>query len=150
MSKILKFFIVLVMFHACSYEPMLSKKNYDFEFDNIISSGESKINEIIKKNLETKTNGKKKFNIYYETRKSREIVSSNSKGDPKNYKLQILLNYEVSINGESLLKDKILKQTTYNNISDKYELSQYEDNIIQSLSKNISDEILFSLKTVDR
>ena len=132
MSKILKFFIVLVMFHACSYEPMLSKKNYDFEFDNIISSG------------------KKKFNIYYETRKSREIVSSNSKGDPKNYKLQILLNYEVSINGESLLKDKILKQTTYNNISDKYELSQYEDNIIQSLSKNISDEILFSLKTVDR
>ena len=33
----------------------------------------------------------------------------------------------------------------YNNISDKFELLKYEENILNSLLRNIADEILFSI-----
>ena len=44
-----KFFFIIVTFliiSACSYEPILSTKNYDFYFENIETQGDKKINEI--------------------------------------------------------------------------------------------------------
>ena len=48
-----------------------------------------------------------------------------------------------------IIKDNIFKEVTYNNINDKFELSQYEDNTVINLSNNISDDILTSLLTLD-
>ena len=45
--------------------------------------------------------------------------------------------------------DSSVKEVTYNNINDKFELSQYEDNTVINLSNNISDDILTSLLTLD-
>ena len=46
MSKTLKFIVTFLILCGCSYEPVLLKKNYDFHFDKINSTGEIKINEI--------------------------------------------------------------------------------------------------------
>ena len=62
--------------------------------------------------------------------------------------LKISLNYEILLNEKVILKDKIQKQITYNNIKDKYELAKYEDLMILNLSENLSDEILVSIATV--
>ena len=39
----------------------------------------------------------------------------------------------------------ISKETVYDNLTDKFELSQYEENIQNNLIENISSEILLSL-----
>ena len=150
MNKVIKILILLFTLQGCSFEPILTNKNFDFRFENISSSGNEKINEIIKNNLLSRTSGNKKYkiNLYY--KKNVQTVSSDSKGDPKIYKLNIEVDYNVLLDEKNIYENTITKQATYNNITDKYELLQYENNITKSLSKNISEELLFSIKTLEQ
>ena len=148
MNKVIKILILLFTLQGCSYEPILINKNFDFQFENISSSGDEKINEIIKSNLLSRTKGDKKYKINLYSTRDKQIVSSDSKGDPKNYKLQIKVNYKLLLNEKKIYENTVVKQTTYNNITDKYELSQYENNLTKILSENIAEELLLSIKTL--
>lgn len=152
MSKTLKFIVTFLILCGCSYEPVLLKKKYDFHFDKINSTGEIKINEIIINELSERAKYKNsvKYDIYFVSKKSREIISSNSKGDPKIYKLRLDIAYNLIKDNQIILKNDILKQATYNNINDKFELLKYEENIIQNLSRRIADDILVSVTTLAR
>ena len=79
--------------------------------------------------------------------KKREIVSSNREGDPKIFKIKIELKYNLKENDQIILSREIFKQSTYNNINDKFELLEYEENIIKNLSEKLSDDILISIKS---
>ena len=98
MNKVIKILILLFTLQGCSFEPILINKNFDFQFENISSSGDEKINEIIKSNLLSRTKGDKKYKINLYSTRNKQIVSSDSKGDPKNYKLQIKVNYKLLLN----------------------------------------------------
>ena len=150
MNKVIKILILLFTLQGCSFEPILINKNFDFRFENINSSGDEKINEIIKNNLLSRTNGDKKYKINLYSKKDKQIVSTDSKGDPKNYKLEIKVDYKVFINQNNIYENTAVKQATYNNITDKYELSQYENNITKILSENITEELLLSIKTLGK
>ena len=142
-------FFLLFLLNSCSYEPIYSNKEFKFGFENISFDGENKINEIIEKNLEKKSTGDKVLNIEFSTEKNRDIISSNAKGDPTIFKLNINLNFIVFKDNKEILKDKIKKQITYNNINDKFELDKYEENIIENISKSLADEILISIISKD-
>ena len=131
---------------SCSYEPILSKKKTNFRFGNILMEGDNAINEIIKKNLMNESSGDKIYNIYLSTTKNKEIVSLNEKGDPTSFKLEIFTDYKITEGDVKILKNKILKEVRYNNISDKFELSRYEDDILKNLSEIISSEIILSIR----
>ena len=148
MNKVIKILILLFTLHGCSFEPILINKSFDFRFENINSSGDEKINEIIKNNLLSRTNGNKKYKINLKSKKNIQTVSSDSKGDPKIYKLQIKVDYNVLLDEKNVYENTVTKQATYNNITDKYELLQYENNITKSLATNIAEELLFSIKTL--
>ena len=148
MNKVLKILILLFTLQGCSFEPILINKNFDFRFENINSSGDEKINEVIENNLLSRTSGNKKYKINLNSEKNIQTVSSDSKGDPKIYKLQIKVDYNVLLDEKNVYENTVTKQATYNNITDKYELLQYENNITKSLSKNIAEELLFSIKTL--
>tara|TARA_Y100001935_G_C17022132_1_gene368319 strand:- start:37 stop:489 length:453 start_codon:yes stop_codon:yes gene_type:complete len=145
MNKKIVNVLIFIMICACSYEPILSNKKYDFQFVNIYFDGNNKVNEIIKNDLIRKSRGLMKYDLKFETVKLKEIVSSNEKGDPTVYKIKIDTSYTLIKNNKNILENKISKQTVYNNINDKFELSQYEDNIISNLAYNISSEILMSV-----
>ena len=149
MSRLFSFLILLITIGGCSYTPIHLNKEFNFQIDEISFEGEKFINEIIKSSLETKTEGDRKYNIYFKTVKNKQIVSSDIQGDPKIFKIKVNLKYELFNNDEKILEDTIIKQISYNSIDDKYELSQYENNILKNLSKNISDEILFSIKLLE-
>ena len=150
MNNIFKFLAIILLLQSCGYEPVYLNKSYNFKFENITSEGDIKINNSIKKFLKNNTNGDKNYNLYFKTLKRKEIVTSDTKGDPKIYKIIINLEYQVDQSGEKIIDDQINKQITYNSIKDKYELSQYEDNLINNLSDSISKDILFGLKTLNK
>ena len=52
--------------------------------------------------------------------------------------------------GEKILNNNLKKHVTYNNIDDKFELSQKEDDILIYLSENLTDEILNSVLVLDK
>ena len=145
MNKFLLLIVSIFILSACSYEPILLKKNYDFEFNEIEFSGDKTVNEIIKNRISRVSSGNKKYNIYYNSKIEKSVVSSNEKGDPTIFNLNIDLEYEITDEDKVIIKNKISKQSTYNDIKDKFELSNYEINSIKSLAKKIGDEIMMSL-----
>ena len=145
MNKFLLLIVSIFILSACSYEPILLKKNYDFEFNKIEFSGDKTVNEIIKNRISRVSSGNKKYNIYYNSKIEKSVVSSNEKGDPTIFNLNIDLEYKITDEGKVIIKNKISKQSTYNDIKDKFELSNYEINSIKSLAKKIGDEIMMSL-----
>ena len=150
MIKFFKFLTLLIIISGCSYVPLHSNKNFDFEIIDINFEGDKTINEIVMNNLKKKTTGDNKYSIYYKTSKIKETVSSDLKGDPKIFKLKINLYFKLYQDGKNIFENTLIKQTSYNSINDKYELSQYESNILKNLSNNISDEILFSIKLLNK
>ena len=143
-----KFFILLLSFvilYGCGFKPMLVEKNYDIKFEKINTEGNYDINKKLKDKLIEKSNGSKIYNIYLNSDKNKEVVSSNEKGDPQKFKLIIKVNYEIYKEDTKLVVNLISKETVYDNLTDKFELSQYEENIQNNLIENISSEILLSL-----
>ena len=144
---ILLFFLFLIQ--GCSYEPILSSKNYDFSFSNITSDGDVSINQTIIKDLNKKSVGNKKYNISFFSKKNKDVVSSNENGDPSIYEIEIYVDFTIEKDGIKIITDNVIRQSTYNNINDKFELDKYEENIIKNLSENISSEILMIVSTLN-
>ncbi len=148
MTKILKILLFSFFVFSCSYEPIFSKKKYDFQFTNISYNEDSIINEIVKKSLIERSKGNNKYEIFLASEKDKEIVSKNEKGDPTIFNMKIIFNYIVKKDGIKVLSNTIIKESTYNNINDKFELLKYEENIQKTLSENISSEILISMTSI--
>ena len=142
-------FVILVatvlILNGCSYEPIFSNKKYDFQFNEIEAQGDNEINNIIKNNLKTQSSSSNYFDINFNTRKSKDIVSLNTSGDPAIFKIKINVDFEIRQNQSVFLSNNLTREVTYNNIDDKFELLKYERNIIKSISDNISNEILMSV-----
>ena len=149
MSKFFKLLLIIFFLKSCSYQPIHLNKNFNFQFSDISFEGEKKINELIKRTLLSSTSGEIKYDLFFKSKKIKEIIKSDTKGDPKIFRIIVNVNYKVLKNGEQILQNKSVKQSTYNSINDKYELTQYENNILRSLSDNISSEILFSIKVLN-
>ena len=145
--------ILLFTLTSCSYQPIFSQKNYNFEIDKIKYSGEKQINNIIKNKLNLIKNnegqGKKKYNLTINSYKERLIVSKDSKGDPLKFELIVTINYEVAHNDNLLLVKTITKNNIYNNVVDKFKLEQNEKIIIENLSEKISEIIISSMINLD-
>ena len=151
MNKFLLVFITLFIISSCSYEPILTSKKNDFTLENISSDTESKINLIIKKNLLDRSGNSEnnKYDLNFSTEDEKEIVSSNENGDPTIFKIKIIINYTLSQDNKIIIRNKIVKQVNYNNINDKFELLKYEENILNNLLKNISQEILTTITNLN-
>ena len=151
MNKFLLVFITLFIISSCSYKPILTSKKNDFTLENISSDTESKINLIIKKNLLDRSGNSEnnKYDLNFSTEDEKEIVSSNENGDPTIFKIKVIINYTLSQDNKIIIRNKIVKQVNYNNINDKFELLKYEENILNSLLKNISQEILTTITNLN-
>ncbi len=145
--------LLVIILTSCSYKPILSEKNYNFELGKIEYSGEKKINNIIKNKLHLiKDNDgpdKKKYSLSINSFKERKTVSKDSKGDPLKFELIVTTNYEIKYNNASILNKEIKKNNIYNNNTDKFELEQNEKIIIENLSNKISEIIISSIINLD-
>ena len=72
-------------------------------------------------------NGFSKF-----SKKERNIISKDSKGDPLKYEMNIIVEFIVIDNGSLILQKKIEKNNIYNNDTDLFELERNEKNIINN------------------
>jgi len=152
LNKIIIFFLLFII-TACSYKPIFLEKSYDFEIKEIFLTGDKDINRTIKNKLKfiknNQNKSKKSYNINIESTKNREIVSKDSKGDPVKFEINILVQYRIINNNNTLLISEIEKKNIYNNDSDQFKLEQTENIILQNLSESISDTIISSIINLD-
>ena len=142
-------FFFILMLSACSYKPIFSENNYNFEINEIIFTGERYINRIIKNNLDLikkeDKQRKREYNLLIQTSKKKLIVSKDSKGDPLKFDLIVTTYFEISHNEKLLLKKELIKNNVYNNDIDKFNLEQNEKIILENLSEKISENIISSI-----
>ena len=152
MNKILIYLVVFFLFAlvSCDYKPILNYKNYQFSLNVDKISGDEKINSIIINNFNNLKNDEKKYDINLSSKKEKKILSKDSKGDPSIFELEINVNYSLKYDGKIIIEKNLNRRTTYNNITDKFELENYENSIINNLSKNMSDIIILSISEINK
>jgi len=170
MIKSLKIYLILllvILITGCSYKPILSKQNYNFFVERVTLNGDKEINYIIKKNLTNSglyteddakreeqlnlknQNNKNKYYVQIETSKVKNIISNDSKGDPSKLEMIISSTFQISNSEKLLINRKIKMKNTYNNISDKLKLKDYELIIIKNLSQKISHSLISTIANIN-
>ena len=150
MNKIANYILILSLLFLtnCGYQAVLNNQNYQFSINVNKINGDQKINSLIINSFKQLKENEKKYNLSLTSNKEKLIISKDSKGAPSIFKIKINVNYVVKKDEEILISNKINKKTTYNNITDKFELENYEKTIINNLVSEISDNIKMSISKV--
>lgn len=134
---------LLIFINGCGYKPILKNTSYDFSIVVADKSG----NEIINSKIEKKLNsldGIKRFKIVLISKESKNVISKDSKGDPTILETVINLKYKLYENSKILVNRTLSQRSTYNNISDKFELKKSEEILIDNLVDNLVSDIINS------
>ena len=142
------FFILLFFISSCGYQPIYVNKSSEiYEFKKIVFSGDNYINNKIINILSIKENNEIDNNniLHIVSSFDTEEVSKNSKGQVELYKSTINVNLQIkNINNQIIQKRNFVKDFTYNNKQNKFDLEQYQSSIKDDLiNRIVSDTIIF-------
>ena len=140
----LSLFVLLLFVNGCGFKPILVGSDYNFLIQIDSMSGDDQINSKIENRLKIIDGTKRLFKINLNSKETKNVLSKDSKGDPKILELVIDLNYNLSENGEMLVNRSITRRSSYNNISDKFELSKSEDMLKDNLVEQLVSDIISS------
>ena len=149
--KIILLFLFLLS--SCGYEAIHSKKNsvnYIFSVSELSFVGEQKVNQKIKQKLNNYTQNKKDkdFILRISSTSEKIILAKNIAGDATSFKNTISINIKVLMNNKFKSNFIILESFNYNNISNKFNLKKYEEEIKNNLAETVSDKLIFKLSNI--
>ena len=149
MIKILKIIFILsfLLITNCGFKPILVKSNYDFSINIKNSLGSDRVNRQITGSLEN-LNGSTNYQVSLISNEQKNTISKDSKGDPSILEIILNLNYKVEKDNEILINKNLVQRSTYNNISDKFELSKSEEILVKNLTENFIQEIVSSISSL--
>ena len=149
MIKILKIVFILsfLLITSCGFKPILFESNYDFSINIKNSLGSDRVNRQITGSLEN-LNGSSNYQVSLISNEQKNTISKDSKGDPSILEIILNLNYKVEKGNEILIDKNLVQRSTYNNISDKFELSKSEEILVQNLTENFIQEIVSSISSL--
>ena len=140
-------FIILLLFNQCDYKPIYSQNNQNFGI-KIIEFNENRSNKILAtrlKNYSYKKNNLFLYELKLLTSENKLILSKNTKGDPLLLGLRINLKIEVYEKDKLVTKKEYNEQFNYQNLSKKFELNSYEDEIRINIYDKMISRILIDL-----
>jgi hypothetical protein len=145
MTKIKNIFIflfILVFIYSCGFKPIYSTNNLNLKLDNI-NFETNKLNNQINRSLRSFSSpqGSKIYDVNFETKKEKRVVTKNSKGNTETYEIKINLNMSIVTEGKKFTKNFVHK-VKYNNNDNKYELKQYEIEIEKQIITELIEEII--------
>ena len=149
-KKILFFFLIFSLTN-CSYESIYSKKK---DLNSIIKSYQLEGDRIINRriisflNLDNKGNRDSKVKLKLTTNKAVNIIAKDKMGNASYYETVIIVNLILTNEDGVAINKKIFNENfTYSSKKNKFELSQYQNNIEINLVEKISEEIIIFLNS---
>lgn len=153
-NKILLSALIFIFVVSCGYTPILIKKDYPFKIQSIEKVGNNKINSSIVQKLKyikksDDSLNKIVYNLRLESKLDKKIISKDSKGDPLIFEIKATTIVTILNDDKGkVLSQEISNKINYDNQTDKFELSKYENNLIANLSSNLGDKILSILSNI--
>ena len=143
--------ITFLFLLGCGYQPIYSSKESDFAIEKIKLVEKNNINRKIRNVLKTyqnKNTTEKVYDLKISSERNKVILTKDSNGDPKIFAINILVGVEIIEN--NFIKETISfkKTLSYNNSTNKFDLKQYEDNIVSNLTNKIIEEIIIYLQSI--
>ena len=145
--------LLLLLLSSCGYEAIYSKKNssnYAFSISDLKFVGDRTVNLKIKEKLNNYTQNKKDkdFILRISSTSEKIILSRNVAGDATSFKNTVSINIKVLMNGKFENNFIITESFNYNNISNKFNLKKYEEEIKNNLADAATDKLIFKLSNI--
>ena len=152
MRSLISIIVLSLILTNCGFKPIYNSKSSNFEVIEIKNKNENKNSFFIEKVIMSLSNksAEKKVKLEIDYKQSISTILKDSKGDPSKKKLSIIVNLKVKNEGDNILINKNFNEEfNYDVQSDKFGMSQYEENITDNLNNKISNDIIFLLGTLE-
>jgi hypothetical protein len=151
MKYLISIIILSLILTNCGFKPIYNSKNSNFEIIEINNKNENKNSFFIEKTIMSLSNknAKNKVKLEMDYKKTISTILKDSKGDPSKKKLFIGVILKVKNDEDNILLNQSFgEEFSYDVQSDKFGMSQYEENITDNLNSKISNDIIFLLGTL--
>ena len=151
MKSLISIIVLSLILSNCGFKPIYSSKNSNFEVIEIENKNQNKDSFFIERVIMSLSNkdAEKKVKLEIDYNQSISTILKDSKGDPSKKKLSINVNLKVkSEKDNTLVNQSFYEEFSYDVQSDKFGMSQYEENITDNLNNKISNDIIFLLGTL--
>ena len=151
MKNFISIIILSLMLTSCGFKPIYGSKNTNFEIIEFKNKNENKNSFTIEQMIMSISNqeAKRKIKLEIDYKKTISTVLKDSKGDPSKNKLSINVDLKVKNEKDNVLVIKSFNEEfNYDVQSNKFNMSQYINNLIDNLNNKISDDIIFLLGTL--
>ena len=149
MKKI--FFILLFFISSCGYQPLYQNKDFEnFKFIKITLTGDNYINKRVTNtiSIQEDNDAKNEKELFISSSSEIQETSKNSKGQVESFRIIVAVNLKIinKINEDTQNKN-FIKEFTYNNKQNKFELIEYQNSIKDDLIDKIINEIIIYLNS---
>ena len=150
--KNLKYLFIFFFLLSCGYAPIYqADQNSNIKLDIINYSGDKKLGRSIIQGIERFKNNKSEnvYDLNFVSSKKESVASKDKKGNISTYKLLIEIDFDLkSKETNKIFSKKFTKETTYNSMSNKFELSQYKLNLEKNMISQILQDINIYLNII--
>ena len=150
--KNLKYLFIFFFLLSCGYTPIYqTDQNSKIRLDMINYSGDKKLGRSITKGIERLKNNKSDniYDLNLIGSKKEGVASKDKKGNISTYKMLIEVDFNLeSKENNKIFSKKFIKQTTYNSMNNKFELSQYKLNLEKNMISQILQDINIYLNII--
>ena len=148
LKKIIIILLSTLYLTSCGFTPIYSKKNLDFQINNIQFEGDREIKAILLSNLsayKTKKKDKYNYDLNIKSEKKVEIASKKIKGEATVYKIYINSIVEVFLDDKLLLTKHYNNSSIYSSEKKIIKMKEVESRNLSSLSSKLASEIILTL-----
>ena len=134
------FFIKLIFLSSCGYKIVNNMYDHNFAIKDLELTGNNDVNKNLKKfflKFEDKKDTDKFFDIKVDSDLIKKTTSKNSAGEDNSFSMKVLIKISILENNKIKKSSSFEKNISYNNLSSKFELKQYEKVLISDLTNQI-------------
>ena len=148
MIRFAKYFVIYLVLVSCGFQSIYVSDKSNFSFNESNALGEIKISKEIINNLDGLKKGDGEYELIIESIFKKNVSSKNKKGDPEVFDMSLDVNVTLKKDND-ILRNKFREKLSYNNLKSKFELKQHENNLKSNLVKEISQDILIYLSSIE-
>jgi len=148
MKKLL--LVIFIFLYGCGFKPLYSDKEFkNLEFSEITLSGNTSVNRKIINYLKISKKNDVLDTLELNSNFENLISSKDSTGKADTYLSTLIVSFKIKRQDDILIYDrKFSKSFTYKNRDNKFELVEYQNEILNNLVNEITEEILLSLNSL--
>ena len=137
--------IIFLLINSCGFKIINKSEIYKFDINEIIATGDNRINFKIKNKLifGSEKNEKKLVDIYLDTNKSKEVKEKNINNEITKYQISISSTVRVKeLIGKNEISFNIVKTGDYSVASQYSQTLANEKKLIEVLTDDVTENIL--------